>query len=126
MLWIQDPHHSPAADKQNRVEFKVCHLHSVFVNIALMGNKEVNSERRQGVGAVERKKKKGAFVEKSFALHLRATRNSPWQMDISQTNKNEKINSLIYYLNALGLVDKIFQGVIYRAEVTKEYSFFFF
>ena len=64
-------------------------------------------------------------MEKSFAFHLRATRNSPWQMDISQMNKNEKINSLIYYLNALGLVDKIFQGVIYRAEVTKEYFFFF-
>jgi len=30
----------------------------VLVNIALMGIKEVNSERREGVGAAERKKRR--------------------------------------------------------------------
>lgn len=61
-------------------------------------------------------------MEKSFAFYLRKTRNSLWQMDISQMNKNEKINYLIYYLNVLCLLDKNFQDVIYRATVTKQYS----
>lgn len=55
---MQNPHHWPAADEQDTVGFNVCHSYSVLVNVALMRIKEVNSERREGVGAVERKKRR--------------------------------------------------------------------
>lgn len=57
-----------------------------------------------------------AFMEKSFAFYLIKNRNSLWQMDISYRSKNEKINYLINYINALHLVDNIFQDMISTAE----------